>query len=377
MKKIYSQLLLATMATLTILTGCKEDDGLNHTDVSPVAALYAPENNAFLNLGAQSTAVFEWEAAKAEDNGVVLYDVVFDKEEGDFSNPVYTVPSDGKGLQRILNIPFSELSRIAAMAGIQPEGTGKLKWTVLSSKGINVQESVVSRIIEVERPAGFPAPDELFIAGSGTEGGEALIEAIPMKKTSANTFEVYTTLQEGEYYFASRKEGTPDTYFIENGKLKANGTTAVTGEKGVYRIRVDFSTATTEVSEIEAVELYFSPNDEFLFGLPYTGNGTWEIEDAAIEFKQEDWGRDERYKFRMTLVNDEGTSFEEWYGSTNVDNSRPNADTPASFWYMVPVTNDQWANSFKFMDAADNNQVDIKVIFNATVPEYLHTVTPN
>lgn len=376
MKNIFSYTVLTSLAAMMVMTGCEKEEELSHTQVSPVTDLYAPEDSAFLNLGAQSTAVFEWEAAKAEDNGVVLYEVVFDTEEGDFSDPVYTIPSDGNGLQRTLNLPFSELNRIAGMAGIQPEETGKLKWTVLSSKGINVQEPVVSRLIEVQRSAGFPAPDEFYITGSATEGGESLSDAIPMKQTSTNTFEVYTSLKEGEYYFATRNEGTPDTYFIENGKLKADGRTAVTGEQKVYRIRVDFSTATTEVSTIEAVALYFSPNDEFLAELPYAGNGTWAIEDIPIEFKQEDWGRDERYKFRF-MVNTDGTSVEEWYGSTNADNSRPDENTAESYWYMVPVTNDRWANTFKFNGAVDNNQADIEVIFNTTVPAYIHTVTPN
>ncbi len=376
MKNILSYIVLTTLAAIIVLTGCENEETLSHTQVSPVTDLYAPEDGAFLNLGAQSAAVFEWNAAKAEDNGVVLYEVVFDTEAGDFSDPVYTLPADGNGLQRTLNLPFSELNRIAGMAGIQPEETGVLKWTVLSSKGINVQVPAASRLIEVQRSAGFPAPDELYLAGSATEGGEGLDHAIPMKKTSANTFEVYAALKEGQYYFASRKEGTPDTYYIENGKLKAEGATTVTGGEQVYRIRVDFSSAATEVAAIETVALYFSPNDAFLFELPYTGNGTWGIEDAPIEFKQEDWGRDERYKFRF-MVNANGSTVEEWYGSTNADNSRPDENTAESYWFMVPVTNDRWANTFKFNGAVDNNQADIQVIFNTSVPEYTHTVTPN
>ncbi len=376
MKNIFSYIVLTSLTVMTIMTGCKNDEELSHTQVSPVTDLYAPDDNDFLNLGAQSAAVFEWAAAKAADNGVVLYEVVFDTEAGDFSDPVYTLPADGNGLQRTLNLPFSELNRIAGMAGIQPEETGKLKWTVLSSKGINIQEPVVSRLIEVQRSAGFPAPDELYITGSATEGGENLGDGILMKQTSTNTFEVYTSLNEGEYYFASRNEGTPDTYFIENGKLKADGKTAATGEQTVYRIRVDFSTATTEVSVIESVALYFSPNDAFLAELPYAGNGTWEIQDTPIEFKQEDWGRDERYKFRF-MVNTGGNTVEEWYGSTNADNSRPDENTSAAYWYMVPVTNDRWANTFKFSGAVDNKQADIRIIFNTTVPEYIHMITPN
>lgn len=377
MKKRYSQIILTSLAAMLIIVGCKKDEKMNHTQVSPVNSLYAPADNAFLNLGAKSSAVFEWEAAKAEDNGVVLYDVVFDKEDGDFSNPIYTIPSDGNGLKRTLTMSFADLNKIAGMAGIQPEETAKLKWTVISSKGINVQEAKVSRLIEVERPAGFAMPAELYITGSSTEGGEELSNAIAMKQVGTSSFEIYTSLKEGEYFFAERNTGTPATYFIDGNKLKADGKTEVSGTEKVYRIRVDFTNATTDIVEVESVGLWFAPDNKFLFEIPYASNGVWEINDAAIEFKQEDWGRDERYKFRFKTVAEDGSSNDEWYGSTNSDNNRPTETTAASYWYMVPVFDDRWNNSFKFDERVDNNTSDIKVIFNSTVPAYTHVITPN
>lgn len=362
------------IAAALIVAGCEEDDALSHTEVSAVEALYSPEDNTFYNLGAQSSAMFEWQAARAEDNGVVLYEVAFDEEGGDFSEPVYVIPSDGKGLQRTLNLSFTTLNQIAGLAGIEPENSGKLQWTVRSSKGINVKDSNLFRTIEVERPGGFPTPDELFVKGTATEVGDDLGNAIPLKKTGATTFEVYTSLSEGEYQLVTRNSGTPETFFIENGKLKADGTTAYSGEEKVYRLRVDFSDGSVQVSEIQKVELWFAPKGEFLFDLPYSGNGTWFADDKTIEFKQESWGRDERYKFRFTVVNAGGTQ-EEWFGSTNSDNQRPNADTSPAYWHMVPVTNDHWNNSYKFATEVDMSTVDIEVIFNTEVPEYTHSVT--
>src|SRR5690554_6547490 len=119
-RNLFKMLVLGLLA-ISSISGCMEDDELKHTQVNPVDALYAPEDNTFYNLGAQSTAVFEWKAALAADNGVVLYEVAFDREEGDFSDPVYVRPSDGRGLQRTLNLPFSELNMIAQLAGIGPE----------------------------------------------------------------------------------------------------------------------------------------------------------------------------------------------------------------------------------------------------------------
>lgn len=372
MKTIFTKLIL--MSITAFIIGCSDDDTLSHTEVSSVNALYAPEDNTFMNLGAQSSALFEWQAAKAEDSGVVLYDVAFDTEEGDFSDPVYVMPSDGKGFQQTLNLPFSELSRIAGMAGIQPENTGKLKWTVFASKGLNIQQSEVSRVIEVERPGGFPTPDELYLTGTATETGDDLSAASAFTKTGASTFEIYTALKAGEYQLVTRNTGTPDTYFIEGNKLRADGSATYEAGEAVHRIRIDFSDGSVTVAQVEKMELWFAPFGEFLFELPYAGNGTWKAENEYIEFKQESWGRDERYKFRMTLT-EGGNTLEEWYGSANADNVRPDENTPGSYWYMVPAPDDDWTNTFKFGDAADESNVDIEVIFNTEVPEYTHVVT--
>jgi len=362
MKNIYSKLVLIALSVFAV--GCSDDDKLSHTNVSAVNALYTPADNTFFDLSAQSSAVFEWEGAKAEDNGVVLYDVVFDRENGDFSNPVYVVPSDGNGFQRTLNISFTDLNKIAGMAGIESLGIGKLKWTVRSSKGINVQNSNVSGIFEVQRPGGFPTPDQLFITGSGSEDGDAF------KKTGATTFEIYTKLSAGEYQLITRKNGTPEVFYISEGELKQDGATTVTGDSKVYKIKVDFSDGSTSMTEIQKIELWFAPDGAFLFDYAYAGHGIWKADNKNIVFKQEDWGRDERYKFKFTTG-----AGEEWYGSVNNDNNRPDAATAASYWYMVPVTNDRWNNSFKFATEVDNSNVNAEINFSASVPAYTHSFT--
>lgn len=362
MKNIYSKLLLIVLSVFAV--GCSDDDTLSHTNVTAVNALYSPADNKFFDLGAQSSALFEWEGAKAEDNGVVLYDVVFDRETGDFSNPVYVVPSDGNGFQKTLNISFTDLNKIAGMAGIESETIGKLKWTVRSSKGINVQNSSVFGIFEVQRPGGFPTPDQLFITGSGSEDGDAF------KKTGATTFEIYTKLSAGDYQFITRKNGTPEVFYINDGKLKQDGATTVSGDAKVYRIKVDFSDGSTTMTEIQKVELWFAPDGVFLFDYAYAGHGIWKADNKTIVFKQETWGRDERYKFRFTTEDGE-----EWYGSINNDNNRPDAGTAESYWYMVSVTNDRWNNSFKFATEVDNANVNAEVNFSASVPAYTHSFT--
>ncbi|WP_082603415.1 SusE domain-containing protein [Flavobacterium sp. Root901] len=372
MKNIYSKLVL--ILCTVFLVSCNNDDSMSHTNVSAVNALYSPANNKFFDLGAQSSAVFEWEGAKAEDNGVVLYDVVFDKENGDFSKPIYVKPSDGNGFQKTLNISFTELNKIAELAGIQSETIGKIKWTVYSSKGINVQKSAVSGIIEVQRPGGFPTPDQLFITGTGSENGETAANAQAFKKVGATSFEIYTKLSAGTYKFITRKNGTPEVFYINGGKLKQDGAATYAGDSKVYKIKVDFSDGSTTMTEIKKIELWFPPLGQYLFEYTYSGGGIWKANNKAISFKQESWGRDERYKFKFTVVNGTTTT-EEWYGSVNADNSRPDGNVAASYWYMVPVSNDYWANSFKFASAVDNKNVNAEINFSAAATAYTHSFT--
>lgn len=372
MRKFLKPFLFIT--ALLVFAGCEDDDELTNLEVSQVEALYSPEDNQYFNLGAQSTAVFEWQAARSQNSGIVLYEVVFDTEDGDFSDPVYVMPSDGNGQQRTLNLPFGELNRIAEMAGIETLSTGKLKWTVWSSKGLSVKEAAESRILELERPGGYSTPDELFITGTATEGGDNLADALAFKKTGASTFEIYTSLSEGSYQLVTRNSGEPLVYYIDGSKMSTDGETQVSGEEGVYRLQVDFSDGSASIAEVEQVQLWFAPRGEFMFELPYNGNGTWKAAGETIEFKQESWGRDERYKFKFTM-NVDGETQDEWFGSTNADNSRPNNDTGEAYWYMVPVTDDHWQNSFKFAEEVDMSVADVEIIFNTTVAEYTHKVT--
>jgi starch-binding outer membrane protein SusE/F len=370
MKNIYSKLLIVICAIF--LGSCDNDETMSHTNVSAVNALYSPANNKFYDLGAQSSAIFEWEAAKAEDNGAVLYDVVFDRENGDFSKPVYVVSSDGNGFQNSLNISFTELNKIAGMAGIESESIGKLKWTVYSSKGLNVQKSSVSGIIEVQRPGGFPTPDQLFITGTASETGDVVTDAQAFKKIGATTFEIYTMLKAGTYKFITRKNGTPEVFYISEGDLKQDGATTYSGANKVYRIKVDFSDGSTSMTEIQKIELWFPPMGQYLFEYTYSGKGIWKADNKQIVFKQESWGRDERYKFKFTVVNGTTTS-EEWFGSINRDNNRPDANSPASYWFMVPVTDNYWDNCFKFASEVDNKNVNAEINFSAAVPSYTHS----
>lgn len=372
--KIKMSILLCVIVALGSIS-CNKDKTLDHTQVTAVNNLFFPENDAYIKL-AQGNVVFEWEQARAEDNGLVMYEVLFDREEGNFSQPIYAVPADGNGVQRRLTLSHGDINRIATLAGIAAQQTGKIKWSVVSSKGINVQPPTAIHLLSVERPLGFSdTPGELFLTGSGTEGGDDISQAQAFKQVSDGVFEIYTRLGTGSYWFAAGRNDEAPTFSLDASGVIQEEIVANNTDEKVVRIRLNFNDASSTMTEIVGLELWFAPDDRFWFDLPYVGNGEWLAEGQSIEFKQEGWGRDERYKFRFQIQEEGGEVTDAWYGSVNADNSRPTGSSAASYWFMVPVTDNRWDNCFKFDENADNNTADIRVTFNAEVPAYTHSVT--
>ncbi|HLN74354.1 MAG TPA: SusE domain-containing protein, partial [Prolixibacteraceae bacterium] len=159
---------------LLAFVACSDDEDLKDTNVTPVNSLYEPTNakSVVLQSSASASLYFEWEPAKAADGGMVLYEVAFDKEGGDFSAPIYKMASDNNGGYNHATISHKQLNKIAGMAGIESSETGKLIWTVFSSKGINDIQAKEVRTIELTRLAGFAdVPVDVYVTGEGSEGG--------------------------------------------------------------------------------------------------------------------------------------------------------------------------------------------------------------
>ena len=364
--------LLSTAPVLLLLllamVGCEKNDRDINMTITEVGAFYAPNDNLYVKLEPATAASvgFEWEHAKAEDGALVMYEVAFDEEGGDFSTPVYKIASDGNGVQNKLTLSHKDLNRIANFAGIQSLEKGKLIWTVMASKGTNVKKATLTRTIEVERPAGFAdIPTEVYLTGDATEGGTDISSALKLKQTAPGVFEIYTSLKPGTYNFINKTTGTPNSYQVQGTFLKEGPAVAspVTGDAKVYRLELDFNNAAVKLTEVVKLGYWFAPNNTLAAELPYIGGGTFKAENVPIEFRQEGWGRDERYKFRMTLKNADGTEFQEDWGSVNRDNSRPSASTPEAWYNIFKQNVNQWDYTFKFPTEADMKNVDLIVNF--------------
>lgn len=378
MKTIFIKLTL--LASLFIaFTGCNDDDEVRDTRVTAVKQLYEPTDGKTVVLQSSTSAslYFEWEPCRAEDSGMVLYEVAFDKVDGNFSSPVYITASDNNGGYNHATISHKQMNKIAAMMGLGASETGTFKWTIFSSKGINAVKAEKEYTITVTRLAGFAdIPIDVYVTGEGSEGGTDLSKAVKMKAIAGGEFEVYTQLTaDKSYYFTDALSGTQRKFYTEGGLVKEDGTSTI-ATSGVYRITLDFNTGACTYTEVTSMGFYFSPEGKILFNLDYAGYGEWKASGKPIIFQQESWGRDQRYKFRMFLKEDDTNVEYEW-GTLNGTDSPPTSTSPESYYYLKLLSGGsvtQWDNKWKLMSEMDGALVDISVYLQADIP-YTHSVT--
>lgn len=347
----------------------KNERGIN-MNVSAVTTLYTPDDNKFirLNPAANLTETFEWDQARAEDGSLVLYEVAFDQESGDFSSPFYTVVSDNRGVNNKLTITHGDLNKIAQLGGAAFFERKKFKWTVLATKGTNVKKSDLSRTIDIERPGGFDVlPGDVYLTGTATEGGDVLANALKLRQVSPGVFEIFSKLKAGKYHFTDGITGTPKSYYIfdNNGvnAIGSNGETEFEGDEKIMRIIVDFNNINASFAEVKKVSFWYCQGNTFWFDLPYTNNGVWRKDGWATTLGTVPWGLEERYKYRMVI--DKGNGDEDlWLNSNFGDPAGQDGQYPSSVDYRtINMTNNngsQWDWGWKL----DRNYVTQGAVVN-------------
>jgi hypothetical protein len=379
MKKLGIIISIIVSLVSFMFISCNDTMGDSDARLSAVKTLIEPVDGKVIALepSASASVYFEWDYVKAEESGTAIYQIAFDKQDGDFSSPVYVMYADNNGYYNHVTITHKLLNKIAGMAGIMPSETGTLKWTIFSIKGTKILKADLSNSIIITRLAGFAdLPIDVYITGEASEGGTDLSKAQKMKVVSNGTFEIYTkVLANKPFYFTDGISGTPRQFYTSNEFIKENGTTTITND-GVYRITLDFNTGAATYTLVENIGFFFCPSNEVLFELPYIGNGIFKATKQTVTFKQEGWGRDQRYKFRMFVRENggQGDSKELEWGTLNQTDSPPTATSPESYYYMQLVTPTQWDNKWKLMSDFDGVPADYTVYLQADKP-YTHSIS--
>ena len=338
--KLFSIKYMLLTVGAALLAACSSDGEVRDLQVTAVQSIYEPADAKSVVLQSSSSAslYFEWEPSLAEDGGAVLYEVVFDKTDGDFSDPLAIIASDNNGAMNHATISHKTLNQIAASAGVESAETGTLKWTVYASKGIFPVKAQEDRTLTITRLAGFAeVPAQLYITGEATEVGGELSKAMQMKKVADGEFEIYMQLTAGQsFQFVSSNAGTPTTYSLQGEKLVEGGTTTV-NETGIYRYYVDFNAGSFTSKQVTKVSLFLNWSQREI-ELAYQGLGVWAVSDYKIEGLSGGDNDDDRYKFRMQSTAGET----EWRAINN--DSKPTGNE--SYYYMVEKSNvEQWTNN--------------------------------
>ena len=332
-----------------VFSSCQKKNELN-LNLNPVSNLTAPANGEGFDLETLTTNEFKfnWQTTQAEDGGLVLYEVLFDKEGGDFSEPFYTSLSDGRGVQNTLTLTKAQLDAIAGLAGAAPLASANVIWTVRASKGWNGVNATQNGAITIKRM--LPLPSELSVTGSGTEAGA---NKIKMTKLSDGLFEVFVKVKAGEMAFVS-PENVQYGLQQSSGKWNIVGGSATTGLSGsqekVLWIKIDFGAKSGWVAEVKNISLFYPNQNKTLFDLPYIGNGTWRRNAVADFLSPAGWtSREERYKYVMT-INDGGTDRQHWLNSFLSDPGGQDGAYPSSLDYRsIDLTRnrDSWDYGWK------------------------------
>ena len=341
MKNKTCQYLLLFFSTVLLFGACSKTERAINLNVSGVPGFFAPADGKYIKLkpAANLTETFEWDQAKAEDGSLVLYEVAFDQEGGDFSNPFYTVVSDNRGVNNKLTLTHGDLSKIAALGGSAFFQRKKFRWTVLSSKGTNVKKAAASRVIDLERPGGFAVlPGAMYITGSASEGGDVLVNALKMKTVSPGVFEIFSKIKPGTYQFVDANTGTPNKYYVFDdagiNAIGVNGQTTYAGTEKIMRIVLDFNNINATYSEVKSVQLWYAQGNTFWFTLPYISNGLWRKNGWVHTLQSVPWGLEERYKYKMVINNGIGDQ-DLWINSNFGDPVGQDGQYPSTVAYRT------------------------------------------
>jgi len=366
MKKI-----LGIFTMVLLLVGCQEKYEFS-TKFSTPTTLNAPAA-VTINVASTENILFTWSGGGAEV-GQVIYEVLFDKAGGDFSNPAYRILSD-MGAEPQLTLTHALLNTIARKAGVAPGSTGPIIWTVSASKGGEVAVADISRQIEVTRGSGIDyTGNTLYMYGTASENAGA--GGLDMRKAEDGLFVIYTRVAtDGNIYFKSSKTETEAFVCyadadkkIQEGAgaydVKANNTDEI------YRIIVNLNTQKMELDAISGIKAIWGATYDVIGNFTYMGNGVLQAENSTVKFimptrpetNPPSWltWTEERYYF---IANVNGTD-KCWGRRDGISAERPSATESPAFYELVESTWSQWEHLWKMSASLDLKKCTITIHTN-------------
>jgi hypothetical protein len=385
--------LMSLIAILLVLAGCSDSYELQ-TGFDAPQSLIAPTQNQLIAIDLENgtTTKFEWEKSNSYYGGVVLYEVIFDKENGDFTTPIFKTVSNGGGGDTWLSLTPKQLIALAKLADIGVDSEGVVKWKVIASQGGERKEVEEVRTLRLKRPAGIgEIPAELFAYGSGFEV-KTIETAMKFKKIEDGVFEIFASISNGEIKLCNAATGNKVFYvFGSNNKLvEADNESgiAITGTGNAYRVVVDFNLLTVKTTEIKSIQMIRTWQYN-LGNLTYIGNHKFEVKNIALPYYH-DWGYpEERYRFWVTTNEGQeiwGSYHNDQMNGSNIPglvafNTQPDGSEPATYYNIynladIPSAGQSadWTGMYKLPKGSENKHANV-IIDMSVAGAYKHFVT--
>lgn len=365
MKKIY--FLFFSLAL--VLGGCQKKYELNSEFTVPTR-LDAPEQ-VILSPSSGERVNFYWSGGAAEDGGVILYKVLFDRAGADFSAPVAVFPSNN-GSQARLTLSHAQLNALARKSGIKPRESGDFIWTVTAAKGGSERRCAVSKALKITRPDGVDAPESLAVAGTAAlEAGQSL------RKVSDGVFSIVTRLQAGNLYFT---DGQTRYYQDESGAITSGEgayTLPAVPEGGIARITADFNSLKMKMETIEnPVLAQWAATGATIAELEYQGGGVFSGTGDVMFYGPgrpgtPSWCTFEECRYAFTTRID-GTQVR-WGSKFSGESDAQAPDGSKDFYDIHEVPVSSWRNLWKMASEFDLKTVTITLYTNKD-DTFTHTI---
>lgn len=110
------------LAIIALLSSCMEDIGDFTVNGEAITGfeLASPENNDTIKINTSAlteTYVFSWGKAESGLGSAIVYTILFDKADGDFSNPIWSKKADNAGAEARATLTFDELKQVFTASG--------------------------------------------------------------------------------------------------------------------------------------------------------------------------------------------------------------------------------------------------------------------
>jgi hypothetical protein len=372
MKKIFNTII--GVCIVGALVSCTENMTYKDGEVTASGGPAIPVNGYYLELqaGAGVATSFSWLPGACEDGYPVQYEVLFfDQSAG--GREVGRVDA---GLKTSVNISHKQLNSMASVAGIEPDRTGALYWTLSVSRGVNEAISAQRYAIDIKRLLGFSyIPPVLYLVGSATEGGANPANAVPFRTVGDGEYEIYTQFSAGEYLIVDDPQNPEHSYAIQGDQAVETTSPVAAPAAAIYRITMDFNVKAAIAEQITSVNHWFCTKSE-LTPMEYLGRGLWALKDHYLD-ANDYWvavppgSQDDRYHFRAKLA---GNVEECWGPVSSGEDGKPSSVDPANEYFQLKIYTigafDQWGPKFKYHASVCEQTVDIYVDMGANPPTH-------